>query len=729
MALMQAERPVCKLSSPRECVDEIIRRVGKTIVFGMPLALGKSYAIANEMYARAKEDPEIDLTILTALSLEKPVPGSELERRILGPVRERIWPEVPDFQYMLDLRSGDLPENVRIREFFCKAGGYIGCSEAQQEYVSSNYTHVVRDLAVNGVNVYCHIVASERIDGVRMYSDSCNADLSMQVNLFKRKIEGEGGIFLHIGHVNNALPFMFGDAVRPESDFDILVESETLHQPLFSVPKASVGLADHMIGLNVSALIPDGGTLQIGIGSLGDAIASSLILRHNDNATWRKMIADSGIDGQSGGLIDAIGGRDPFEEGVYGATEMLVEVFLALHEAGILKRRVYGNLALQQAVNEGRITEVLSWKNVTSLLTVEHFGPILQEDDFKQLQHHGIFRRDLRWEDWQLVDGQGTWSLDLRDREAVREMVTACRGERLENGVVLHGGFFIGSNGFYDTLRTLPEETRKLFEMTGVDVVNQLYGDEPLRALQRKKARFVNTGMMTTTLGNICSDALEDGTVVSGVGGQYNFVSMAHALPDARLVMMVKSTGFRKGKVASNIRTKYGHTTIPRHLRDILVTEYGIADLRGRSDREVIERTLAITDSRFQQALADGAIRAGKLPSTFRLPDAFRKNTPERLAEFARSFRKEGAFPAFPFGTEFTEEEIVLGRSLRRFKEKVATNKAGTLLGVLASLFGKGPASARPYLERMQLDRPQGMKERLLRAVVTRALGMDAAGT
>ena len=31
----------------------------------------------------------------------------------------------------------------------------------------------------------------------------------------------------------------------------------------------------------------------------------------------------------------------------------------------------------------------------------------------------------------------------------------------------------------------------------------------------------------------------------------------------------------------SNIRWSYGHTTIPRHLRDMVVTEYGVADLRG----------------------------------------------------------------------------------------------------------------------------------------------------
>ena len=88
---------------------------------------------------------------------------------------------------------------------------------------------------------------------------------------------------------------------------------------------------------------------------------------------------------------------------------------------------------------------------------------------------------------------------------------------------------------------------------------------------------------------------------MSGVGGQYNFVAMAHALPDGRSVLQVRSTRDAHGEPASNVVLNYGHTTIPRHLRDVIVTEYGIADLRGRTDSEVIERVLAVTDSRFQR--------------------------------------------------------------------------------------------------------------------------------
>ena len=119
--------------------------------------------------------------------------------------------------------------------------------------------------------------------------------------------------------------------------------------------------------------------------------------------------------------------------------------------------------------------------------------------------------------------------------------------------------------------------------------------------------------MMVTLLGAAVSDGLADGQVVSGVGGQYNFVAMAHSLPEARSILALRSTREKHGKVTSNILWNYGHTTIPRHLRDIVVTEYGIADLRGRTDQDVIAALLNIADSRFQDALKREAQAAGKL--------------------------------------------------------------------------------------------------------------------
>lgn len=703
------------------CVDDIIRRVGKTIVFGMPLALGKSYTIVNEIYRRAKEDHTINLTLVSALALEKPGWSSDLERRMMEPIVQRIWEGVPDMEYMKDLRNNALPSNVTVREFYCKAGGYIHVPHAQQEYISSNYTHVVRDLIGSGINVYCHTVAKKNINGECVYSDSCNADIGDLVDRMA-DMKNRGIPVVHVGHVNKYLPFMFGDAVNKPDRYHMILDDEACHFPLFSVPKAALSNQDHMIGLYVSSLVKDGGTLQIGIGTLGDAIANGLIFRHNHNEDYKRVLHASGMDEKYGDLINDFGGREPFTQGLYGATEMLVEVFIKLYKAGIVKRKVYDDVAIQKHVNAGMLSDILTDDTVDALLKEEPFSPLMTQSGFDTLQKYGIIRDDLTYSDYRIVNGSGSWTTDFRQPENRRAVAEQCRGDRLKNGVLLHGGFFIGSNEFYNELRDMDDDELRQFEMTSVSKVNQLYGNEVLRTLQRKHARFVNAGMILSILGNVCSDGLENGTVISGVGGQYNFVSMAHALPDARLVMMIRSTKQKGAQTLSNIVFNYGHTTVPRHLRDIVVTEYGIADLRGKSDKDVIAAILNITDSRFQNDLLAKAKKAGKLPAAYEIPAEFRNNTPERLGEILAPFRKEGYFKPFPFGTEFTDQELLIGKALKAFKSSVVKNKLSTLKGLLIDVCKTSPPWTRPYLERLDLNAPVSIKEKMMSKVAVFAL-------
>src|SRR5205814_3537017 len=124
--------------------------------------------------------------------------------------------------------------------------------------------------------------------------------------------------------------------------------------------------------------------------------------------------------------------------------------------------------------------------------------------------------------------------------------------------------------------------------MKAVSFTNEIYDDEAAKRRARVDARFVNNAMLATLLGGVVSDALDDGRVVSGVGGQYNFVAQAFALEGARSIITLESTRPSGRTTMSNVRWSYGHLTIPRHLRDIIVTEYGVADLRGKPDHDVI---------------------------------------------------------------------------------------------------------------------------------------------
>src|SRR5437763_10060664 len=178
----------------------------------------------------------------------------------------------------------------------------------------------------------------------------------------------------------------------------------------------------------------------------------------------------------------------------------------------------------------------------------------------------------------------------------------------------------------------MPAKQLAHIQMMPVSFTNQLYCDEDAKRRARLDARFVNTAMMATLTGAAISDGLEDGQVVSGVGGQYNVVAQAFALQGARSVLALESTRQAGRKTLSNIRWNYGHETIPRHLRDVFVTEYGVADVRGKSDAETIAAMLQVTDSRFQNELTKIAKDAGKLPKAFEIPAAHRENFPDRIA-------------------------------------------------------------------------------------------------
>src|SRR2546430_2456903 len=228
-------------------------------------------------------------------------------------------------------------------------------------------------------------------------------------------------------------------------------------------------------------------------------------------------------------------------------------------------------------------------------------------DGFLELRRPGVLKRGVHGD----ADG--------------RRRLNAGTAASTETGTELgHACFFLGPERFYDALRRMSRAEQEQICMTGIDFVNQLYGDEELKRLQRVHARFVNTGLVVMLSGAVASDALEDGRVISGVGGQYNFVAMAHALDDGRSILLIRSTREEGRKDRSNVLARYGNTTIPRHLRDIVVTEYGIADVRGQTDEQVALALIRVTDSRFQDGLHREAQREGKVARNHQLPDSWR---------------------------------------------------------------------------------------------------------
>jgi hypothetical protein len=243
--------------------------------------------------------------------------------------------------------------------------------------------------------------------------------------------------------------------------------------------------------------------------------------------------------------------------------------------------------------------------------------------------------------------------------------------------------------------------------------------------LQRRHPRFINITMKVSVLGAAASDQVADGQVVSGVGGQNDFVTMAHQLPEGRSILMLRAVRGSGRKLESNIVWEYPHATIPRHMRDVYVTEYGVADLRGKSDLECIEAMIAIADSRFQEDLVQAAQRAGKLPAGYRVPDAHRNNLPARIEEAVAPFRASGVLPDLPYGSDLTEAEIALARRLKRLKAAAGTwSGRRRMLGALLSPPPDDRPDVQAALRHLRLDAPQNGGERRLQRMVRAAFAL-----
>lgn len=615
-------------------VDELIERLGSQIVVGLPLGLGKANHVVNALYRRARTDSSLSLTLFTALTLEAPSASNELQKRFLAPISERLFDGYPSLEYARDIRNNTLPDNIKIGDFYLQPGGWLDSPLAQQAYISVNYTHALNSLIRAGVNLILQLVAPSGSETDRRYSLSCNPDIS--ADLLDQRRSGELEL-VSVGQVNSELPFMGGEADRPASDFDYILEDSAYEFPLYRPPHKPVSATDYAIGLQVASLVPDGGTLQIGIGSIGDAISKSMLLRHQENGVFRQLL-DSLYQGRE--PVNIVH-KEHFEKGLYGLTEMLVEGFLALIQAGIVRRQV--------------------------------------------------------------------------------------------DGVICHGAFFVGSPVFYEMLEQLSPQTRAQIAMMPVSFTNELYNSAPYfssgggsetsiglesqKRRHRSDARFINSAMMVTLNGSVVSDGLEDGRVVSGVGGQYNFVSQAFALPGGRSIITLPATRTKKGKVKSNVVWNYGHSTIPRHLRDIVVTEYGVADLRDKSDAEVISALINIADSRFQGELLKKAKRAKKLPRDYKIPELFCENTPERIQSSLTRAQESDQLPAFPLGSGLTDTEEYLAEGLAQLAPQAGNFAAMTSLAI-KGLRRPITRKMQTALERMQLDQPRGVRDRLYRALL-----------
>jgi 4-hydroxybutyrate CoA-transferase len=143
-----------------------------------------------------------------------------------------------------------------------------------------------------------------------------------------------------------------------------------------------------------------------------------------------------------------------------------------------------------------------------------------------------------------------------------------------------------------------------VLEMHGADVSHnaQLIG-------QIDHFIAINSALEIDLTGQINAESL-DGVQLSGVGGQFDFVEGAYFSRGGKSITALTSSA-GKGQISRIVPRLSSRTiaTIPRYMTDIVVTEYGVAQLRGKSNRQRTDTLIAIAHPDFRDQLREESSR------------------------------------------------------------------------------------------------------------------------
>ena len=269
----------------------------------------------------------------------------------------------------------------------------------------------------------------------------------------------------------------------------------------------------------------------------------------------------------------------------------------------------------------------------------------------------------------------------------------------------------------------MPDAERSLFRMMPVSFTNELLGPAwDTKMAQRRDARFINSAMMATLGGALVSDGLADGRVVSGVGGQYNFVAQAPRAAGRT----IDHRGARDAREWQRTRIQHPLELRPR--------DNPAPPAGRRADRVRYRR-----DSRQERCRSGGryaghcrfaiparAARRGAARRKTACESSHRGREPAQSAGSARAgidaASRGGAFqrPALRHRPEPRGSQARAGAAW----PEVALGNLGGKLGIAASFARPLPhdAAATSLFERMGVAKPRGFRERLMRRLVAAAI-------
>jgi len=139
-----------------------------------------------------------------------------------------------------------------------------------------------------------------------------------------------------------------------------------------------------------------------------------------------------------------------------------------------------------------------------------------------------------------------------------------------------------------------------------VSVRSPLYTHDPVVLSQLSRLIAINSAVEVDLTGQINAETVM-GRHIGTIGGQVDFVRAAMRSPGGRSIIALPATAKKGTKSRIVARLADGAVTTPRADADIVITEYGIAELRGRSLSERAAAMIAIAAPEQRQELLTAA--------------------------------------------------------------------------------------------------------------------------
>lgn len=248
-----------KRTTPRKAVSRM--KNGDTIVHGLSIA--EPPALLNAISDRVRGDSLRDISVYSILPL------AHASRSVL---------------------SLELADRVHSYSWFV-SGQTRGLVGAGLQYFIPNYFHQVPRFCREYMKIDYTVTAVSPMDRAGYFSFGTANDFTSTAARHGRKL---------IVEVNENMPRVFGDSLLHVTEVDAIVENTV---PLLELPPPPSRPEDEKIGQRVAGLIPDGATIQLGFGSIPNAITGYLH-NHKDLGIHTEVFCPGMVDLIQSGVVN-----------------------------------------------------------------------------------------------------------------------------------------------------------------------------------------------------------------------------------------------------------------------------------------------------------------------------------------------------------------------------------------------------------------------------------------